>query len=470
MLIRTTVSRRALLRGFGYGAAAAAMGPLLRQLLGQHPRSAYAAETRAPPKRVVFMVEGNGHLPNECPIDLLDSNGRRPRGSAELLNRTFTQLPDSLAALEDYRDRMAIIYGPYHGWASGHWGLYQGLTCLPGGTEESPTGPTIDRYMASRIGIGYPMRHLPIAVTKDSGRVGVTRISADGVGKPVPMRASVPDTASLLFGATNAEEVASVTRSGYLIDFLKDDVARVEGLLSGNERIRAQQYVSTLESVSNRVGNLKAHRERNPSCGRPESLESYNLGNAEDRMEAMTDITAATLACGITPVATLSFMTGSDFEFGYKRLGYTIGGHTLGHGGVDPTMGDTTFLRNYHAGLVARLANALSQYQDIDGSTVFDNTVIVMFNANGSSHHNRGWYPWKINLIGDAGGSLAADGRYLRSWEAPNRKSVPPEGYVGLADIWSTLARAVGALPEEENHWQPASLHKPRGVVSELLT
>jgi hypothetical protein len=94
-------------------------------------------------------------------------------------------------------------------------------------------------------------------------------------------------------------------------------------------------------------------------------------------------------------------------------------------------------IHNFHGGLMARMATALSAIKEGD-RTIFDNMVMTYLSDSGDEHHGE-HKRFPVVLLGTAGGKIKADGRYLR---------YPDKGKPGarsLCDLYCSLSTAVGA-------------------------
>jgi hypothetical protein len=96
---------------------------------------------------------------------------------------------------------------------------------------------------------------------------------------------------------------------------------------------------------------------------------------------------------------------------------------------------------------------------------------MVYTTDNGEDHHgqkNR----WPVVMVGNAGGTLKADGRFLRFGSIacyPNRDGTRPEGPVtyALSEFFATIAHGVG-VPAPET-FAAGGFHKNRGPIPQLL-
>ena len=100
-----STSRRAFLKHFSFGSGGALLSPLLGQLA-----SAADGTASAFPQRFVFLVKSSGLTPKAITPELL--RGKKATGSTPLrVSLKEVALPDSLRALESFKDQLAIIQG-----------------------------------------------------------------------------------------------------------------------------------------------------------------------------------------------------------------------------------------------------------------------------------------------------------------------------------------------------------------------
>lgn len=96
-----------------------------------------------------------------------------------------------------------------------------------------------------------------------------------------------------------------------------------------------------------------------------------------------------------------------------------------------------SLIRRFHFELIARLMKKLQSVPEGDG-TVLDNTVIVYL-SDGAERHHSSCYEWPMVLIGNLGGRLRTNGRYL-CWPKYGVK-----GHRTIANLYCTLLHAAGA-------------------------
>jgi hypothetical protein len=147
-------------------------------------------------------------------------------------------------------------------------------------------------------------------------------------------------------------------------------------------------------------------------------LETYDA-----RFDVFTDLIAASFACDITRVATLSLGEMPTGDFGWDHLTDNVHkglAHEI-YNDPDKHQAMTDFL-SHHAAQVARLVSVLESTPDVDGRSVMDNTLIVWGSELGNGWH--GYQNYCPTIIG--GSWHFRTGRYLYTpHETPIRILVP---------------------------------------------
>lgn len=173
------------------------------------------------------------------------------------------------------------------------------------------------------------------------------------------------------------------------------------------------------------------------------------------------------LTCGMTNVVGVSLGCGNPHtQFPrYTRLhvgtrfGDDNGIHGHGHSAEDIKAAAWDILHNFHGSLIARMITALEAIKEGD-RTAFDNTVFLYLSDNGHSHHNVYYERFPLVLIGNAGGKIKADGRFIRYPLTRKGNNRP------LGDLYSTIATACGAPTDS---FGKGGNHVPRGPLAELV-
>jgi hypothetical protein len=146
------------------------------------------------------------------------------------------------------------------------------------------------------------------------------------------------------------------------------------------------------------------------------TIETY----IPDLVDAMIDLGAVALACGLTRIATLQFgYCGGTWGFGWEGINIQFHEH-IAHqdtsdAGSTPENTERVVLANrYYASRIARLATALDAVSE-GGGTLLDNTLVVWGNELGRGDHNQANVP--VVLLGLTGQGLPTGGRIIDAGE-----------------------------------------------------
>jgi hypothetical protein len=427
-MVPESLNRRSFLRGVTLGSGTVLLAPFLDRLEVQANGAAVPAR-----QRFVFVTVSNGLDPGFLQPATIDRNRRNNHALHEAALADH-RLPEMLEPLTPFRDRVTILQGLSGKIAGGgHSTSYGALGCYPA-VRRGVLAETIDLALARALPATFSFfgqeLHAKHDVTINYGR------SARGPNQPVALQCR-PDLAyNQLFGsvATGAGGQAFEARSN-LLDFMVDDIRRVENALGGEERRQLQSYLQAFEEMTERRSRLiesaDALRRHAPAV-----TNRYTSAEPIERLDAQFDLATAALVSGLTNVATLS----TDFNQTYRGLGITLPSHQIAHGRGENGKTSAELMltiRRYYVELIARMARRLHEVREGDG-TMLDNTLIVFLSDAAEAHHST-CVEWPILLVGGTlGGRLRAGGRYLAY------PSYGQNGHRTVANLYTALLHAVG--------------------------
>ncbi len=458
------LTRRDVLRNLSLGASGAAISPAMLPFMEQLRAHADGDVSRIP-KRVVFVVKSSGLTPTALVPGALakehvkkgdvkksGDNYDLPEKlvpAEKLVNASLKgrALPKTLKALEPFKDQMAIVQGLSGKMCKGgHSSWYGALGCYRTGGEHD-TGQvkwaTIDGELALHMPAIFPHVGLTLGgKVMDSGvpiknSVVYPGISAIGKDRPLPFQGSPMLAYKDLFGivASGKGAKADVELKSTLLDFMVDDIKRLDKKIGGAEKEKLGHYLEAFESLRERGRRLKGV-EAQVRKAAPVVNDKYTSQAETDRLEAHFDLAAASLISGLTNVVTLRVDTLSII---YKGLGITRGVHGIGHGETAGSMtpGEARDrIRRFHVEQIARLAGKLKRIPEGDG-TMLDNTLIVYMSDAAEKHH-ASCIQWPFVLVGGLGDELKTRGQYLQ-YPHYGRK-----GHHTIANLYTSLLHAVG--------------------------
>jgi hypothetical protein len=406
-------NRRDTLKTLGLSAGSTFLYPILNKL------KAEAAGLPITSKRFVFVVESNGVKPQQMPPEgiIRPERAESPlNGPEEFIDISLhdKRLPMSLEPVSSWKDKLTIVNGlSGRICGGGHSNDHGALGAVPGGRKgPSSVHETIDGVLAKTVPSIFPF--VGLGISKTLANNVVYSISASEKGSLLPIICQPQQAYNTLFGsvAEGSAKQEFIAKNN-ILDFLKDDIRKIESNITSVEKEQFDAYLGTFESLRDKQSRLNDIKYTLRDKG-PVVDNKYTSPIETDRLDAQFDLAAAALICGLTNVVTISSAAGeSDFDITFTGLGFKKSRHHAGHGGSENGL---TYLetyeviRRYHFDLIAGLCKKLEGIKEGDG-TMLDNTVIVYLSDGAEAHHSRCW-EWPMVVIGDMGGRLKS-GRYI---------------------------------------------------------
>ena len=442
-------SRRKFLSTSGATAGGLLLSPILSQIKAQ------AAGTKLPP-RFVFLVEGNGlEPPHVTPIGYKRPNVHvgKPKvpnmqGVTEMVDESLVgkELPESLHPIQAWQDRLTVVNGlsgrVAGGGHSNDFGALGAYNCGSGvGNSGMAAGETIDVALGKKLGGIFP--HFGLGISDRAEHDVIYNCSAWGKGQPTPTICQPMTAYGALFGSVaGGNSKAEFNAKTNLLDFLRSDVKRLHGQVSGAERDKLQAHLKGYEDMSNRqsrLGEIEGTLRRIA----PKVTDKFKSEVESDRLDAQFDLAAAALIGGLTHSITIASGVGNPyFSVKFTGLGIDIGKHSIGHGGSFKDMSPGQLkvkIHKFHFQLMADLMKKLEGVPEGDG-TMLDNTVIVYLSDAAEAHHSR-CGQWPFVLIPGKNTGLRG-GRYL---DFPHYMQ---DGHREIGNLYTTLLHAVGERRE----------------------
>ena len=462
--------RRRFLKTTSLGCGSA----LLSQIASRIGAEAAGVKREQLPQRFVFVVKSSGIIPEKLnPPSLQEKLSDNSAFVSESL--TGHKLPETLAPLEPFKDQLGIVQGlsgkmcrPGHSSWFGAMGVYK-----TGGEHNSGTilRATVDAELAKLN--PSPFNHVGLALRgkvmgKETEGTLYPGITAVAPNRELPFQAS-PDVAyQQLFGSAINSNPNAETRyrlQGNLLDFMVDDIHRLNRNLPSTEKEKLGHYLNAFEELQVRREKLQTMGESIRKHA-PEFGDEFLSKKPTTRQQAHFDLLAAALISGITNVVTMRL---DNISTTYDDLGLSERNvHGIGHretcNGKTPEEA-RDIIRTHHARLLADLAGKLKAIPEGDG-TMLDNTTIIYMSDSGNEHHGN-LSEWPYVVLGGCGGRLTLPGQYVKF------PGYGQNGHATIGQWWTTMLNAFGN-PVEHFGNMDLALQKngmeQSGAISQLLS
>ena len=419
-------SLKTLAKGLG-GFGAAAFGSSFLPQIGQAASSLSASA--GGPKRIVFFLQNQGFDPKTCiPTNMVNSGS---------LAKAI--LPDPIAALEPFKEKLHIINGlhgthtsPAHSAFFGALGGYRGSDGVP------PSAATIDYELSKQL----PQTLLPhLAIGMDSlgnmqAKPTVANLSARGAGKPIFMHSNPNHLYELLYGGISQGDIRKQHEArSAMLERIEQLATHKGNDLPLSEQHRYQEFTQGFDDMNGlreRLAEVSGHLQKFA----PKVDDRYTNPVFEtDWHDTLLDLGISALKSGTTSVLTIGSGRGEIFG-SWKGLGVQKQGHNLGH---MPQAGNPIWdkIRQYNTSMLVKLVEELESVPEGSG-TMMDNTLIVYTSNNADKQHTKG-ETWPVMLLGNCGGTFKS-GRFTQL-----------DGTRPINALYASLLRSTGVNADRFN-------------------
>jgi len=407
------------------------------------PSLAAANETSAFPKRLIVFMSGNGTIaPNWTPQS---ANGRLV-GMSTILEPLARHMSD-ITVIEgldlEVGKRSYQPKGGFHAHERGLGGILTGRPLNIGNMEAESgfaQGISVDQEIANTL-MGQTTRHSVqvglISKRHSNGWDNRDTMVYAGDKQPLYHESDGRQLFNRLFGESLSSQQAYERvrqRRTSVLDYLKDDLARVEGKVSAEDRQRLQQHNTTFRDLETQLqsGPLAC----NPS-GDPSSISNWRDENNMSSIAAFQlKMLVQAMACDVTRVATIQFGRGLG-GLSTRFLGFNESWHALSHEGDSnaDAQNKLTQMNRYIAERFAVLLDELKAVPEGDG-TMLDNSVVLWVNELGKGNQHL-FDDIPIVMAGSCQGFFKPGGRHLTFGHRPTN------------DLLITLCHAFGHMRDE---------------------
>ena len=448
IISKMALPRRTFLRGIGATVAL----PLLDAMI---PSMTALAQTPARPVRRLGFI----YIPMGC-----DITRWTPPGESGAL----TELSSSLSPLQPMLKHVTVLSNmelknAYPGTHSTSNAAF--LSAAKAKWTESSDyylGTTVDQIAAQQMGQETQLPSLELAMDLmevvgqcDNGYACVyqNNLSWSSPTTPLPAEAHPRVVFERLFGEGGSSEQRrkALGKRASLLDWLREDIARLQRQLGAADRTKVNEYLDTVREVERRIQRAEAQTfdEAMPDLDRPVGVPaSYS-----EHAKLMFDLQALALQGDITRVITFQLARETSNR-SYTEIGVSDPHHPTSHHGGDPEkVAKIAKINQFHVSLFEYYLEKLNSISEGNG-TILDNSILLYGSGMGNPNiHNHVDLP--IIVAGGAGGRVRG-GRHLKYAEpAP------------LANLHLTLLDSVGVRLDsfQDSTGKIDTLYSPVGLV-----
>ena len=366
---------------------------------------------------------------------------------------TLTPFLDQVTVLTNFELRKAYLNGSH---ATSNSTFLSAAMAKQTEGSDYELATTVDQIAAKQIGKDTALPSLELGTellsvvgSCDNGLacVYMNSLAWSSPTTPLPTEADPRVVFERLFGdgGTPADRRAELRTNGSILDWVTEDMARLQRKLGASDRRRFNQYLDTIREVERRI--QKAEKQNAdptaPALDRPVSVPA----EWEEHVKLMFDLQALALQSDITRVITFQLAREVSTRT-YPQIGVPEPHHPVSHHADNPEkLAKLAKINAYHMSLFAYFVEKLKSTPDGDGS-LLDHTLYLLGSGMGNPNmHDHSNLP--IVLVGGGARSTKA---------ALHIKTKEP---TPLANVHLTLLEKVGVNLE--------SFGDSTGKVTELL-
>jgi hypothetical protein len=423
IITKKSLPRRTLLRGMGATLAL----PLLDAMIPS--MTALAATPASPVRRLGFVYMPMGaHMPMWTPA------GSGSLGELSPTLRSLASVVDQLTVISNMELKNA--YPGTH--ATSNCAFLSAATAKWTESSDYYLGTTVDQVAAQHIGRETRLPSLELAMDLlttvgqcDNGYACVyqNNLSWSSPTRPLPAEAHPRVAFERLFGdgGSTSERLAELRKSSSLLDWVKEDIGRLQKKLGPGDRTKVTEYLDTVREVERRIQKAEATTadSRLPDLDRPVGVPAAYA----DHARLMFDLQVLALQGDVTRVITFQLARETSTRT-YPEIGVPEAHHPLTHNGGNAEMlAKVAKINAFHVGLFAGFLEKLKATPDGDG-TLLDHSLYLYGSgmSNGDKHDHV-----NLPILVAGGAGKMKGGRHIRYAEpAP------------LANLHLTLLDQVG--------------------------
>jgi hypothetical protein len=399
-----SLARRSVLRGFGTTLAL----PFLDAML---PASSRAAKTTAKPAHRFQTF----YIPNGMAMEYWSPKAE----GAEF------EITPVLEPLAPFRNQMIVLSGIKANWNYIHAGASGSF--LTGATHggrnevEIIADVSMDQLLARRFASQTQIASLELSMDLPANAGACTgnlscaythTISWRSPTQPLPMEWNPRALFEKLFGDSDSTDLktreARLQQHKSILDSVSQKLSNLKRELGPSDQAKVNEYTEAVRDVERRIQKAEEQRDvRLPQMEQPQGAPPV----FEDHLALMLDLQALAFQSDLTRV--VSFMLSKEQSARpYPQVGVPEAHHPLSHHNNDPQLVERmSRINRYHAQLFSQYLAKLRAIPDGDGSLLDHMTILYGSGISNSTQHSGDNLP--LLLVGGGAGRLKG-GRHIK--------------------------------------------------------
>ena len=406
------VSRRTLLRGLGTAVALPVldcMGPMASVFAA--PAKIAEGKVAAAPLRMAFCYVPNGiHMQDWTPTEAGEN----------------FELTPTLKLLEPFKEDMLVLSGLAQNKANGNGDgpgdharamatFLTGCQAKKTGGADIHVGISVDQLAAQKV--GEATRFASLELSCDKGRQsgecdsGYSCAYSSNISWKTPSTPVTPEInprlvfERLFAGSSDvATAAARAERTKYqksILDYVRDDAARLQNKLGANDKRKLEEYLTSVREIEARVSRIEQSNKTDlgnvtKPTGIPKEFNEY--------LRLMADMMVLAFQTDTTRIGTFIFANeGSNRSYAFMDV--PEGHHDLSHHGRNKQKQEKIAkINRFHLEQFAYFIGKMKSIQEGDG-TLLDNSMVIYGSCIGDGNrHNHNDLP--VVLLGKGGGTI----------------------------------------------------------------
>ncbi len=357
--------------------------------------------------------------------------------------------------------------------------LLSGVRSITGGRPVR--GITSDQVVAQTIGGDTTFNSLVYRVQASwyldqSAPYGRDLISYRGDGDAIEATVSPRQAFMTLFSGFTPPNPVDAQRRDFLLrsrksvlDLVRGSYQRLLPQLSAADRIRLEAHFEAIQELERQVNAISPMETElcylpddpgadptiggnNPSAGGDGFDTTTGYSNEDERARLFSDMIHMAMACDLTRSVTLQYTMAQSHMNMYPLIQIPYDLHEIGHSSPRGTEGMSQGIR-WHIGHWAYLVNKFKESQEVNGSSMLDNSAILYVNEGGHGYDPGGMADNSTHstermamLIAGRAGGLASGQHIATNGAHPVNGIISAMQAVGVET--DTLGEVTGNIPE----------------------